>query len=131
MLLSDNGDTRRLFEKCDIKAKTVVNPIIDWKDADIWEYINSERVETNTLYNLGYFRVGCIGCPMAGKHRHKEFNDFPKIKNAYISAFDRMIEQRKLKGLESQWKNGNEVFSWWMEDENIEGQMQLSDFIEY
>lgn len=131
MLLTDNDDKRKLFEKCELKAKTVVNPIIDWKGSDILEFIDSENIEKNVLYEQGYLRVGCIGCPMAGKHRYKEFNDFPKIKNAYISAFDRMIEQRKLKGLESQWKNGNEVFLWWMEDENIEGQMQLSDFIEY
>lgn len=41
MLLSDNDDTRKLFESCQLKAKTVVNPIIDWKNADIWDFIES------------------------------------------------------------------------------------------
>lgn len=125
MLLTDNDDTRKLFEQCQLKAKTVVNPIIDWKTSDIWEYINSEKICTNCLYSRGYDRVGCIGCPMAGKSRHREFSDYPKIKQAYIRAFDRMLEVRKQRGMETQWKSGEEVFLWWMEDENISGQLSF------
>lgn len=126
MLLSDQDpDTRRLFEQCQMKAKTVVNPIIDWSNFDIWEYINSEKIQTNPMYEMGYFRVGCIGCPMAGKHRYKEFSDFPKIKQAYIHAFDRMLQQLT----RAKWKSGEDVFRWWMEDDSIEGQMSIEDFI--
>lgn len=130
MLLSDNGDTRRLFEKCQLKAKTAVNPIIDWKDHDIWEFINQGHICTNPLYQCGYNRVGCIGCPMAGKNRWKEFADFPKVKNAYIHSFGRMLEARKAKGKPTKWKTGYDVFLWWMEDDNIEGQMNFEDFSE-
>ena len=38
MLLSDNDEKRKLFERCQMKAKTVVNPIIDWKDEEIWDF---------------------------------------------------------------------------------------------
>lgn len=72
MLLSDNDERRRLFERCELKAETVVNPVIDWKDRDIWEFINQERIEINVLYRCGYERVGCIGCPMAGKKKRKK-----------------------------------------------------------
>lgn len=130
MLLSDNNDTRRLFEKCEIKAETIVNPIIEWRNADIWDFINQEHICTNPLYQCGYDRVGCIGCPMAGKNRWKEFADFPKIKNAYIHAFDRMLGVRKEKGTPTKWKSGYDVFLWWMEDDNVEGQMSLEDFPE-
>lgn len=58
----------------------VVNPIIDWAHKDIWDFIHSENIKTCDLYKMGYDRVGCIGCPMAGKKRYKEFNDFPKYK---------------------------------------------------
>lgn len=126
MLLTDNDDTRKLFEQCQLKAKTVVNPIIDWKTSDIWEYISSEKICTNCLYQKGYDRVGCIGCPIAGKSRHKEFADYPKYRQAYISAFDRMLEVRKQRGMETQWKSGEEVFLWWMEDENISGQLSFN-----
>ena len=122
MLLTDNGDARRLFERCQLKAKTVVNPIIDWKDSDVWEFYWNECKRHNPLYQMGYYRVGCIGCPIAGKARGKEFADFPSYKRAYIKAFDRMLEVRKERGLTHQWKNGEEVFLWWMEDTDVQGQ---------
>lgn len=130
MLLTDNDDTRKLFEQCQLKAKTVINPIIDWKNSDIWEFIRSENIETNVLYQCGYYRVGCIGCPMASKARWKEFADFPKYKEAYIRSFDRMIEVRKARGKGVRWKSGHDVFLWWMGDDNVEGQMSFEDFPE-
>ena len=39
----------------------------------------------------------------------------------YIKAFDRMLERRKERGLETDetWKSGKDVFKWWMgEDVN-------------
>ena len=129
MLMNDNDARRRMNEHCMQKKKMVVNPIIDWKDSDVWEYINSENIPTCELYQWGYYRVGCIGCPMAGKKRYKAFADFPKCKNLYIHAFDRMVKERKSRGLPCQWKNGNDAFLRWMDDENIEGQMDIFDFI--
>ena len=131
MLMNDNDANRRTNELCMQKNKMVVNPIIDWKDSDVWEFINSEHIETCDLYKCGYDRVGCIGCPMAGNKRYKEFADFPKYKQSYIRAFERMLNVREEKGLETKWKTGEDVFRWWMNDDNLVGQMELSDFIEY
>lgn len=131
MLMNDNDANRRMNELCMQKNKMVVNPIIDWKDSDIWEFIHSEHIETCDLYKCGYDRVGCIGCPIAGNKRYKEFADFPKYKQSYIRAFERMLDARKEKGLETQWETGEDVFRWWMNDDNLDGQMELSDFIEY
>lgn len=136
MLLTDNDDRRRLFEKCNVKAKTVVNPIIDWTDYDIWDFYRNECSHHNPLYDMGFCRVGCIGCPIAGKVRWREFREFPQYKDMYIDTFDRMLKVRKQKGLRykneeyAAWKNGYDVFLWWMEDKNIKGQMSISDFIE-
>lgn len=132
MLMNDNDANRRMNELCMQKNKMVVNPIIDWKDSDIWEFINSEHIETCELYKCGYDRVGCIGCPLASKkRREKGMCDFPKYKQAYIRAFDRMIEERKRRGKDVKWSCGEEVYLWWMQDNNVVGQMELSDFIEY
>ena len=91
MLMNDNDKRRRMTELCMQKNKMVVNPIIDWTHSDVWEFINSEHIETCELYKCGYNRVGCIGCPMASKKRYKEFADFPEYKKLYIHAFDRML----------------------------------------
>ena len=129
VLMNDNDSRRRVTELCMQKHKMVVNPIIDWTDADIWDYINSKHIETCELYNMGYERVGCIGCPMAGKRRWKEFADFPQYKKLYVHAFDRMLEERQRRGKDSKWKTGEEVFLWWMEDQNIPGQMSITDYL--
>ncbi len=127
MLMNDNTASRRMTELCMQKNKMVVNPIIDWTHTDVWEYIRSEHIETCELYKMGYDRVGCIGCPMAGKKRWKEFADFPKYKSLYIHAFERMLKERNKRGKESKWETGEEVFSWWMENDDIPGQMFLDE----
>ena len=107
---------------------TIVNPIYDWSDSDIWDYIKQNNVSTNPLYKKGYPRVGCIGCPLAAYHmRKKEFADHPKYKTLYIKAFDRMIEHRKASGLDVVWDTGEQVFDWWMEEYKRipKGQMSL------
>lgn len=130
MLMSDNGTKRRMSELCMQQNKMIVNPIIDWKHSDIWQFITSEKIEVCELYYCGYDRVGCIGCPMAGKKRYKEFADFPKYKNAYIRAFGRMLEELDKRGKEHKWKTAEEVYRWWMEDENIEGQITMEEYLE-
>lgn len=124
MLMNDNSDKRKMTERCMKKNKMVVNPIIDWTHRDIWEFIRSEKIEYNPLYECGYKRVGCIGCPMASKGRWKEFADFPTYQRAYIRAFDKMLNELD----NPRWKTGYDVFLWWMEDKNVKGQLSFDDF---
>lgn len=108
----------------------LVNPIYEWSDVDIWEYIRREKIIVNPLYSMGYERVGCIGCPLANHStREKEFRDFPKYKQMYINAFDRMIKHRKAKNMTCAWKTGEEAFDWWMETYKygVKGQYSLFD----
>lgn len=127
MLMNDNSDKRKMTEHCMKKNKMVVNPIIDWKHRDIWDFIQSEHIDYNHLYDCGYKRVGCIGCPMASKSRWKEFSDFPTYQRAYIRAFDKMLDglKAKHKNKPPRWQTGYDVFLWWIEDQNVEGQMDL------
>ena len=132
MLTNDNDEKRRLFETCTIKAKRVVNPIIDWTDEDVWDYIGSYHLPVNPLYECGFKRVGCIGCPMAGTSgRHKEFARYPKYKNLYIKAFDRMVQERiRRDRMDGSWRigtTGEDVFHWWMEDGVLPGQFEIDD----
>ena len=130
ILSNDNDENRRLFETCQLKGKRVVNPIVDWQTADIWDYVGAEKIPMNPLYCEGFCRVGCIGCPMASKARIMEFARYPKIKAAYIRAFDRMLEERRLRGKSCQWQSGVDVFHWWMEDGVLPGQEVLDGFEE-
>lgn len=126
MLLSDNDKKRTLTERCAAKGDMILNPIIDWPTTDIWEYYYGECKTHNPMYReYGYLRVGCVGCPMAGKGRWKEFADFPSYKTAYIRAFEKMLEAIHASGKPTKWKSGEDVFLWWMEDTNIEGQYSM------
>lgn len=115
-LMNDNDDKRRMIESCQIKGKNILNPIIDWSDEDVWEYIKSNNLEYPSLYDEGWDRIGCIGCPLAGpKQMMKEFMRYPKYYFNYIKAFDRMIKVRHDNDMETEWENGVEVMQWWLE----------------
>lgn len=112
------------------KNKTIiVNPIYEWSDAEIWDYIRDNNVEYNELYDIGYKRVGCILCPLAKKsEKQRDIITFPSYKERYIKAFEKMLESRKQKGKNDTtgaWKDAESVFKWWIEDKNIEGQMSF------
>jgi phosphoadenosine phosphosulfate reductase len=114
ILFNDNDDDRRQMEHCIPKRKYVVNPIIDFTDEDVWQFIREENLPYCKLYDQGFKRLGCIGCPMAGgKQQKKQFDRWPKFYQAYIRAFDRMIEERKKSGREVVWQTGEEVMEWW------------------
>ena len=115
----------------------VVNPIYEWSDRDVWDYIRQEDIKTNPLYKRGYKRVGCILCPMATyKQKQREMAEYPTYKQAYIHAFDEMLKEMhrrsndpnyKRYNKEIRWKNGEDVFWWWIEEgrHNCKGQMEL------
>lgn len=117
------------------KQKTIlVNPIYDWSDAEVWEYIHENNIAYNELYDMGYSRVGCILCPLASKReKQRDILTFPAYKERYIKAFEKMLEVRKERGKDDGkggvWKDAKSVFKWWIEDKTIEGQMKF-DFSE-
>lgn len=131
ILNNDNDEKRRLFENCTMKAKRICNPIIDWTDDDVWSFIEDENIPINQLYSEGMTRVGCIGCPMATKKRKAHFERWPKYKNCYMIAFEKMLEERKKHGKETTWQTAQEVFDWWMEEKRkLPGQIRLTDTTE-
>ena len=132
ILNNDNDDKRQLFESCQIKGTRVVNPIVDWSCKDVWDFIQDAKVPMNPHYQEGKCRVGCIGCPLATrKSREADFKRFPTYKQAYIRAFDKMLDVRRAEGkIDSEWRMGNtgkDVFNWWMEYDVLPGQMEFTD----
>lgn len=137
ILNNDNDERRMLFESCALKATRICNPIIDWTDDDIWEYTRAENIPINPLYECGFNRIGCLGCPMAStKTRQWQFARYPKYKDMYISAFDRLIAKRKADGKMPLFPMGNvstgkDLFHYWMEDGIVPGQVELGEYEVY
>lgn len=110
----DNDENRRLVEHCYRTTVTMLNPILDWTDADVWEFLNHYNCKSNPLYYCGQNRIGCIGCPIqSSKGQINDFNRYPKYKELYIRAFDRMLKAHSNKECYYSWKNGFDVFDWW------------------
>lgn len=124
----DNDKNRRFVEHCYRTSNVMINPIIDWTDDDVWDFLRYYGCESNPLYRCGYNRIGCIGCPMAGEHRIVEFNNYPKYKNLYTMAFDRMVKKNNDDLIQNRmnWKNGDDVMKWWLGEDPL----QLSMFEE-
>ena len=141
ILNNDNDDRRRLFENCRLKAKRTVNPIVDWTDEDVWQFLGDgtqilcgaynttqNGIPVNPLYDEGWCRVGWVGCPMAGKAtRELEFTRWPKYKNLYLLSFRNLLSERANLGKYVSWETPKEVFDWWMEYDTLPGQIDLFD----
>lgn len=133
MLMNDNEEIRRQFESCVKKGKHIINPIITWTDEDVWEFIKKYNLPYCELYDQGWDRLGCIGCPL-NKNAGKELDDEPKFKENYKKAIYRMLENRKKKGKDF-WNTPNEetveeVYNWWIygiqpKAKPIDGQIEM------
>ena len=112
----DNAEKRRMVEHCIRTGKALVNPIIDWEEDDVWEFLNGNGIEHCSLYDQGYKRLGCIGCPM-NTAAAADLEKYPAYKRLYLKAFERMIEERKRRGLgvEGRWETPEKVMNWWLE----------------
>lgn len=91
----------------------ILNPIIDWTTDEVWEFIHRYNIPYCHLYDEGFKRLGCIGCPQArSKEMKRQFSIYPKYKAAYIRAFNRMINNGKK--VYKNWNTGEDVFKWWI-----------------
>ncbi len=99
-----------------------LNPLAEWPDHWLWDYSKEAGLEQCSLYNEGFDRLGCIGCPMAGvEGRCREFERWPKFQDMYIRAFDRMVAARTARGMRQKFASGAEWFEWWLyEPEKLE-----------
>lgn len=98
-------------------AKQYVHPIFMWSKNDIWQYINEQHLPYCSLYDEGWERIGCVGCPMGGnKQREQQFVRWPGMERAYRAAIGKWLERRSL-DREIPWKTIDEAFDWWMERE--------------
>ena len=112
----DDSDGRRMAEHCIRTGKVLINPIIDWEEEDVWEFLNGNGIEHCCLYDEGYTRLGCIGCPMKSTRMRKEdFKRWYRYARMYKKAFQRMIDERKKRGLNTEaWLTPDDVMYWWL-----------------
>lgn len=129
ILNDDNDESRRFVEHCYRTTSTMVNPIVDWTDQDVWSFLFHYGIKSNPLYeaeqlNCGFIcrgcdRIGCVCCPQSNADKMKlDLIKYPKYRDNYLRAFDKMLQKRREDGLETTdlWKDAYSVMMWWVED---------------
>ena len=124
MTNSDNEAIRRLTEHCTRKRKLMLNPIIDWSTADVWDYINENNLPYNPLYDKGFKRVGCIGCPM--KNNKEELENNPRWAALYKKAAEKYL-LNYAKKREYPKTNIDTYYAWWTRAASENGNDLLFD----
>ena len=102
---------RGLVEACRRdSAKRILNPIIEWSDADVWTYLNERGLPHCSLYDEGFDRLGCVMCPMQTlPHMKRDEQRWPKIAQAYRRAITRGLRPR-----DGGFGDGDEMYEWWL-----------------
>ena len=95
ILNNDNDDRRQLFESCRIRSKHICNPIVDWSDHDVWDYIRSEKIAYERAYKKAFEKMLLVR-KMAGKDDST-----------------------------GGWIDAESVFRWWMDDDSMPGQYKM------
>ena len=83
-----NADEEQTLGCIHGKESLLISPIIYWTEQDVWEFLNDVvKVPHCSLYDEGWHRIGCIGCPMSS-HKQKmiENERYPHVKRNWIKA---------------------------------------------
>lgn len=77
------------------KDSIIINPIIDWTDADVWDFLNKVmEVPHCELYDPPFnrHRIGCILCPMSSyKTKLRDIELYPYAKKEWLKVFEYFI----------------------------------------
>ena len=83
-----NADQEQTLGCISGKESILISPIIHWTEEDVWEFLNKVmEVPHCSLYDEGWHRIGCIGCPMSSaKQKQIENIRYPHVKRNWIKA---------------------------------------------
>jgi len=129
---SARRNKRTMFEisKTD-KTKRMVHIILDWKDKDVWQYIRTLGLPYCCLYDEGFKRIGCIGCPMiSAKLRHQQFQRWPNHKIAYRNTIAKALANKPSKHFGN---DADTYLEWWLSNMSVKaflGMKEQTDLFE-
>jgi len=100
---SINPRTRRLY----------ISPLVDWDSEYLWDFIRSEGLAYPSLYDEGFRRLGCVGCPLSSRaSREMGFARWPRLARLWRRSIEYVwAHQRRQVG--QTWE---EYYEAWMSD---------------
>ena len=114
-----NADQEQTLGCISGKESLLISPIIHWTEEDVWEFLNKVmEVPHCSLYDEGWRRLGCIGCPMSSaKQKQIENFRYPHVKRNWIKAI-KAIRNGGVFRREYIWWN---IKADWMPIRNVRG----------
>ncbi|WP_020675290.1 phosphoadenosine phosphosulfate reductase family protein [Geopsychrobacter electrodiphilus] len=110
----------------------ILCPIIYWSDRDIWEFIRKNKMDYCCLYDEGFKRIGCVGCPMGGPTGMKrEFKRWPKYEAMWKRGFQEFWDNYKgvprrdgnPRSIEK-FSTVDDLWDWWISGKAYQGPEQ-------
>lgn len=89
-----NADEEKTLGCIHGKESLLISPIIHWTEQDVWDFLNEVvSVSHCSLYDKGWHRIGCIGCPMSSYKQKKLENErYPHVKRGWLRAIKKIRE---------------------------------------
>lgn len=96
--------------------KYLFYPILEWREDEIWSYIEENNLPVNPLYDEGR-RVGCLFCPFASqKQLIYNANKYPKHHKLFMRSIERIINKGYMR--EYSPVSAEQVWEWWISKRN-------------
>lgn len=68
-------------------------PILRWREEEVWQFIEDEKLPYCELYDEGFSRLGCVGCPIIRAARLAQFRRWPRFARLWERAVKRNWEK--------------------------------------
>ena len=107
----------------------ILSPILYWTEADVWQFTKKQGIPYCCLYDEGFKRLGCVGCPMGGpKGQARDFARWPKYEAMWKRGFHAFwlkykgVPRRdgKPRSLEK-FPTEQDLWNWWVSGKAYEG----------
>lgn len=97
--IMDYDFRKRLFTTNSFPEKwTILAPIVEWHNEDVWLYILREKLEFNNIYKLGFYRAGCIICPFQHDYIDLLIQEYyPNLWNKWLDILKKNYELKDVK----------------------------------
>ena len=132
----------KLWKQVTIHSKTgrtILAPICYWTDEDVWAFIKDRNLPYCELYDQGWDRLGCVGCPINPKMQDKEFARWPKYEAMWKEGCRLMWEKGQThmkkdgtKYAVAKFESPEALYKWWRtgEKEKEEGNCVFEEMME-
>lgn len=98
-------------------GQTHYYPILEWNEADIWEFIERHNLEYPSLYDEGFSRIGCVICPFHSSKDGKGQEMYEKRWPRHFKLFEKYVQlwinKRKSQGKEPQYDKASDFVRDW------------------